>query len=168
MAHMLAPEAFVALCSFLLEEPLRRGDVFALPNDAMKEVGQISTFASTQNCHRSSVPAWSWDQRVARVCVSAPWLTMSMPKILAAVPLGSDLMTANSTMQAFTLPLTLGVGFFVYQRLRKARLAQEMQDRKAAASAAAAANEPVDEEKQEAARLAQELQDFDAVLDRRR
>lgn len=70
--------------------------------------------------------------------------------------------------QAFTLPLTAAIGFFVYQRLRKARLAQEMQERKAAAEAAAAANQPVDEEKQEAARLAQELRDFDSQLGQRR
>lgn len=71
-------------------------------------------------------------------------------------------------VQAFTLPLTAGVGFFLFQRWRTARLAQEMQDRKAAAGAAAAAGEPLDEDRLEAARLAEELRDFDAQLGRRR
>ncbi len=70
-------------------------------------------------------------------------------------------------MQAFTLPITAAIGFFVFQRLRKAKLAQEMQERKEAADAAAAANQPVDEERRESARLAQELRDFDSQLDRR-
>ncbi len=71
-------------------------------------------------------------------------------------------------LQAFTLPLTAAVGFFLYKRVQKAKLAQEMQERKATSETAAIRDQPVDEEQQEAARLAQELRDFDSMLGRRR
>ena len=71
-------------------------------------------------------------------------------------------------LQAFTLPLTAAVGFFLHKRVQKAKLAQEMQERKATSETAAIRDQPVDEEQQEAARLAQELRDFDSMLGRRR
>ncbi|KAK9827750.1 hypothetical protein WJX74_000313 [Apatococcus lobatus] len=85
------------------------------------------------------------------IFIFAPWL------VLAAT------LTA-----ALTLPLTAAVGFFLFQRWRTARLAQEMQERKSAAEAASAEGKPLDADRQEAVRLAEELRDFDAQLGRRR
>ena len=79
-----------------------------------------------------------------------------------------DCLEDEDATQALTLPLTAAVGFFLFQRWRTARLAQEMQARKAASEAASAAGKPLDEDRQEAARLADELRDFDAQLGRRR
>lgn len=69
-------------------------------------------------------------------------------------------------MQALTLPITAAIAAlgFLYQQWNRARLAQQLKNRKAAVERACSADKPMDEDQQEAACLAEELGRFETQL----